>query len=255
MKRRNVLLGVSFTAAVFAESALVALTARPVADVARDAGGRHIGMADVEILIENVAHLRRMDFRYGSGRMREQAVRLLHHETTRLLRGSYSDTTGRALLTAVAQAARLAGSMAADVGRSALAQRYYSQALNLATNAGNRLFAAVMLSDMSRLTIQNATGKHCARQAVALARAGTMLAGKATPTLAAQLSAIEARGHALCQDTSASRTAVLAAERHYELVRADSEPPWLSFYTEAELVADLGRALRIAATQHPPHSC
>ncbi len=254
MKRRNVLLGVSFTAAVFAEPALLALTTPPVPDVARDAGSRRIGMADVEILIENIAHLRRMDFRYGSGRIRERAVQLLHHEATTLLRGSYSDAIGRALLTAVAQAARLTGSMAADVGRFTLAQRYYSQALNLATNAGNRLFAAIMLSDMSRLTIQNATGKRCAHQAVALARAGAMavalaragamIAGKATPTLVAQLSAIEARGHALCQDTSASRTAVLAAERHYELVRADGEPPWLSFYTEAELAADIGRALR-----------
>jgi len=107
LKRRSVLLGVSVTAAVFAEPALLALTAPPVADVARDAGGRRIGMADVEILIENVAHLRRMDFRYGSGRIREQAVQLLHHEATTLLRGSYSDVTGRALLTAVAQAARL----------------------------------------------------------------------------------------------------------------------------------------------------
>ena len=251
LKRRSVLLGVSVTAAVFAEPALLALTAPPVADVARDAGGRRIGMADVEILIENVAHLRRMDFRYGSGRIREQAVQLLHHEATTLLRGSYSDVTGRALLTAVAQAARLTGSMAADVGRFALAQRYYIQALNLATNAGNQLFAATMLSDMSRSTIQNASGKRCAHQAVALARAGTTVAGKATPTLAAQLSAIEARGHALFRDTSASRTAVLAAERHYELVRADGEPPWLSFYTEAELSADLGRALRDSGESVP----
>jgi len=244
LKRRNVLLGVSFTAVVFAEQALLALTAPPVTDVARYASSKRIGMVDVEILIENVAHLRRMDFRYGSGRIREQAIQLLHHEAITLLRGSYSNTTGRALLTAVAQATRLAGSMAADVGRFALAQRYYIQALNLATNAGNRLFAATMLSDMSRLTIQNATGKRCARQAVALARAGTTVAGKPTPTLAAQLSAVEARGHALCHDTSASRTAVAAAERHHELVRTDGEPPWLSFYTAAELAADLGRALR-----------
>ncbi len=68
-----------------------------------------------------------MDFRYGSGRIRERAVQLLHHEATTLLRGSYSDSTGRALLTAVAQAARLAASMAAYVGRPALAQRYYIQ--------------------------------------------------------------------------------------------------------------------------------
>lgn len=244
LKRRKFLPGVAFAAAAFAEPALFALTAPPVIDVAR-CGQQRIGMTDVEILTDNVAHLRRMDFRYGSGRIRQTCLQLLHHAATTLLHGSCSDSTGRALLTAVAQAARLAASMAADVGRHALAQRYYIQALNLAMNASNRLFAANILSDMSRLTIQNATGTRCARRAVALARVGTTVAGKATPTLAAKLSAVEARGHALCQDSSASRTAMLEAERHYERFRPDGEPASLSpFYTEADLAADLGRAFR-----------
>ncbi|MGH3900898.1 MAG: helix-turn-helix transcriptional regulator, partial [Pseudonocardiaceae bacterium] len=244
VKRRDFLPGAAFTAAAFAEPALFALTAPPVTDAARDAGSRRIGMTDVDILTDNVAYLRRMDFRLGSGRIRRPCLQLLHHAATTLLHGSYSDPTGRSLLTAVAQAARLAASMAADVGRHALAQRYYIQALNLAMNAGNQLFAATMLSDMSRLVIQNATGQRCAYQAVALARAGKTVAGKATPTLTAQLGAVEARAHALCGDTSAARTAVLEAERHYERFRPDCEPAWLGFYTEAELAADLGRALR-----------
>ncbi|MGH4011483.1 MAG: helix-turn-helix domain-containing protein [Pseudonocardiaceae bacterium] len=244
LRRRDFLPGAAFAAATFAEPALFALTAPSVADATRDGGSRRIGMTDVDTLIGNVAHLRRMDFRCGSGRIRRTCLQLLHHAATTLLHGSYSDSTGRALLTAVAQAARLAASMAADVGRPALAQQYYVQALNLAMNAGNRLFAATILSDMSRLTIQNATGERCARHAVALARAGTTVARKATSMLSAQLSAMEARGHALCQDGSSSRAAVLAAERHYERFLLDSEPAWLSFYTEAELTADLGRALR-----------
>jgi hypothetical protein len=201
-------------------------------------------MADVEILTGNVTQLRKMDFRYGSGRIREQAVQLLHQSATTLLHGSYSDSTGRALLTAVALAARLAAWTATDVGRPDLAQRYYIQALNLTMNAGDRLFAANLLSDMSRLTIQNATGTRCARHAVALARVGITVAGKATPTLAAQLKALEARGHALCRDTSATRIAVLDAERYYERFRPDGEPAWLSFYTDVELAADVGRAFR-----------
>ncbi|MGH3720075.1 MAG: helix-turn-helix transcriptional regulator [Pseudonocardiaceae bacterium] len=244
VKRRVLLPGITFTAAAFAEPALLALAAPPVADAARDAGSRRIGMTDVEILTDSVAQLRRMDFRYGSGRIRVRVVRLLHDEATTLLHGCYSDSTGRALLTAVAQATRLAGFTAVDVGRHALAQRYYVQALNLAMNAGNRLFAGYMLCAMSRLTIKNATGQHCTHQAVALARAGKAVAGKATPALAAVLSAVEARAHALGRDASATRTAVLEAERHYERCRSDGEPAWLSFYTEAELAADLGRALR-----------
>ncbi|MGI8814968.1 MAG: hypothetical protein ACR2G2_06690 [Pseudonocardia sp.] len=52
---------------------------------------------------------------------------------------------------------------------------------------------------------------------VALARAGTTMAGTATPTLAAELNALQARAHALCRD--ATRAAVLDAERHYERSR------------------------------------
>lgn len=167
VKRRNFVSATAVTAAAFVEPALFALTEPPVADAARDAAGRRIGMADVQIITSNVAQLRRLDFRYGSGRIRERAVQLLHRAATTLLHGSYSDSTGRALLTAVAQAARLAASIAADVGDHGLAQRYYIQALNLAMNGGNRLFAANILSDMSRLTIQNVAGRRCARHAVA----------------------------------------------------------------------------------------
>lgn len=146
----------------------------------------------------------------------------------------------------------LAGSMAADVGRHSLAQRYYIQTLNLSMSAGDRLYAANVLSHMSRMTVQignvAATDEdraRNARQAIALARAGQGVAqGKATPALNALLHAVEARGHALLGDSQASRKNVLEAERQYERSEAAAEPSWLSFYTSAELAADLGRCLR-----------
>lgn len=70
--------------------------------------------------------------------------------------------------------------MSADVGRDALAQRYYIQALDLAMRAGDRIFAAEVLATMSRLTVrtgENVPAGHDVlrngRQAVALARAAT----------------------------------------------------------------------------------
>lgn len=251
MDRRKFLLGTAFTAAAFSEPALFALTVPPAENTARVAG-RRVGMADVEIITENIAHLRRLDHRYGSGRVREQVVQLLHREAGTVVHGSYSEKTGKALLGAVAQASWLAGSMASDVGRHALAQRYYIQTLNLAMSAGDRLYAANVLSHMSRLTVQIGHGavtdhdrlRH-ARQAIALARAGHGVAnGNATPVLSALLHAVEARGHALRGDGNPTRTAVREAQRHYERARPDDEPTWLRFYTEAELAADLGRCLR-----------
>ncbi|GAB3162134.1 hypothetical protein GCM10027059_14120 [Myceligenerans halotolerans] len=251
MDRRKFLLGSAFAAATFSEPALFALTVPPEESTARDAG-RRVGMPDVEIITENITHLRRLDNRFGSGRVRQQVLQLLNREASNVMHGSYSAKTGKVLLSAVAQASWLAGSMAADVGRHSLAQRYYIQTLNLAMSAGDRLYAANVLSHMSRMTVQigqSATTdedriRH-AREAIALARAGQSVAhNKATPVLSALLHAVEARGHALLGDGNSTRTAVLSAERSYERVQADSEPTWLSFYTQAELAADLGRCLR-----------
>ncbi|HWR48184.1 MAG TPA: hypothetical protein VN327_11325 [Pseudonocardiaceae bacterium] len=71
----------------------------------------------MEVLTEQVIHLRKLGCRYGSGRVRAQMVQLLHHEANELLHGSYSEQTGKALLTAVARATRAAGFDAADGGR------------------------------------------------------------------------------------------------------------------------------------------
>jgi hypothetical protein len=127
-------------------------------------------------------------------------VSLLHHEADQLLHGTYSAKTGKALLTAVAQAAKLVG-FTADVGRAALAQRYFIQALELAMAAGDRLYVAAVLSEMSAMMVeigQNALTEddrlRNGRQAVALALAGLAVTqGRATPALAAELHALEAR--------------------------------------------------------------
>jgi HEPN domain-containing protein len=105
---------------------------------------------------------------------------------------------------------------------------------------------------MSRLTVQMSSGARTdedrlrhARQAISLARAGKMVVEReATPALSALLDAVEARGQALAGESDDARTSVLSAEKHYERARSAAEPEWLSFYTEAELAADLGRCLR-----------
>ncbi|MGH3937659.1 MAG: hypothetical protein ACRDTG_03345 [Pseudonocardiaceae bacterium] len=250
MRRRKLLLGSVFAAGAFAEPALLALTVPPVQNTAR-AGGKRVGMAEVQILTEQVTQLRQLDYRYGSGRVREQVVSLLHREANQLLHATYTAKTGKPLLIGVAQAADLAGLASGDVGRHSLAQRYYIQALDLAMAAGDRLFAANVLGSMSRMTLQvgqNALTEHDrlrhGRQAAALARAGLAVTqGTATPVLATVLHAMEARGLALVGDSREAQRAVLAAQRSYESLRPDDEPPWLGLYTEAAFTADIGRCL------------
>ncbi|MGH8917968.1 MAG: hypothetical protein ACRD0H_06445, partial [Actinomycetes bacterium] len=250
MRRRKFLLGSAFSAGAFAEPALIALTVPPTPSTAHTGSGRRIGMADVEVLTQQVTQLRQLDCRYGAGRVRAQMVQLLHHDANELLHGTYSEKTGKAMLSAVAQATRATGFMAADVGRHCLAQRYYIQGIDLAMRAGNPLLATEVLSEMSRMTLtigQNALTEHDrvrhGRHAVALARAGlSFTQGTGDPALAAELHTNEGRGLALLGDTRAARHAVRQAERRYEAVRPHDGAS--VFYTEAALAADLGRCLR-----------
>jgi hypothetical protein len=251
MNRRNLLKGSAFAVAGFAQPALFALTVPPAEGLAR-VGGRRIGPTDVQVITEHLAHLRRLDHHYGAGRVRVQVLHLLHAEANTVLHSSYSEATGRALLEAVAQASWLAGSMASDIGRHALAQQYYVQALNLAMSAGSRLYAANVLSHMSRLTLQIGHGTNDrddrvlhARQAIALARGGIAVAGgEATPALQALLRAVESRGHGLAGDALSAHAARREAERQYARHHHGDGPGWLGFYTQAEIDADLGRCLR-----------
>ncbi|MGH3769982.1 MAG: hypothetical protein ACRDRW_01045 [Pseudonocardiaceae bacterium] len=250
MRRRKLLLGSVFSVAAFAEPTLVALIVPPTQATARAAGQR-VGMADVAVLTEQVAHLSKLKHQFGSGRVREQVVVLLNREANQLLHGSYSDKTGKALLSGVAEATRLAGFMSADTGRDALAQRYHIQALDLAMRAGDRLYAAFVLATMSRLTArigENTPPEYdtsrYGRHAVALARAGLSITqGAATPGLAAELHALEARGLALLGEANAARRAALAAERCHESVRPGDEPPWRIGYSENDFIADVGLCL------------
>ncbi|MGH4018515.1 MAG: hypothetical protein ACRDT0_04575 [Pseudonocardiaceae bacterium] len=248
MRRRKLLLGSVFSVAAFAEPTMVALLVPPAQGTAR-AVGQRVGMADVAVLTEQIAQLSKMKEQFGSGRVREQVVVLLNREANQLLHGSYSEKTGKALLSGVAQATRLAGFMSADVGRDALAQRYYIQALDLTMRAGDRFYAAFVLATMSRMTVrigENTPAEHDTlrhgRQAVALARAGlTITQGAVTPALAAELHALEVRGLALLGEASAARRAALAAQRVYESVRPGDDLAWRQdFYTEDALIADLG---------------
>lgn len=247
MRRRRFLLGSTFSVAAFAEPALFALTVPPAQSTAQ-VGDQRVGMAEVDILTENVTHLSRLGDQHGSGRVRGQLVALLHREANQLLHSSYSEKVGRALLSAVARATRAAGFMSGDVGRHALAQRYHIQALDLAMRAGDRQYGADILQEASRLTVrigENAPAgqdmQRHGRQAVALARAGLTIAeGTATPALIAKLHAVEARGFALLGDTREVRHAVLAAQRCYETVSPEDAA---LFYTGDGFEADLGRCL------------
>jgi len=121
----------------------------------------------------------------------DESDQYLDTDADRLLRGRYTGAVGSALFSTVAEATLLAAWMSYDSApRSALAQRYFIQALALAQAGGDQLLGASILDAMSHQATYTGRFTEAANLARA-ARAGTT--GIATATLTAHFHTMEAR--------------------------------------------------------------
>jgi tetratricopeptide (TPR) repeat protein len=203
--------------------------------------GRSVGLSDVESIRATCDMFSQLDDRFGGAHARRSLVQYLSTSATDLLGGSYSDVTGQALFTAVAESTLLAAWMSYDAGVHGLAQRYFIQALRLADAAGDRLLAGSILDAMSHQA--TFLGRH--REAANLARAArTGTRGIATATLTAHFHAMEARALALGGDRAAAEKALSEAVRVYERRRPGTDPDWISYFDDAELNAEFSHCYR-----------
>src|SRR6266571_438594 len=125
--------------------------------------------------------------------------------------------------------------------RSALAQRYFIQALALAQAGGDQLLGASILDAMSHQATY--TGRFA--EAANLARAArTGTAGIVTATLTAHFHTMEARALARLGDAKACDRALAEAVREFERRRPEDDPGWIRYFDEAELAAEFGHCLR-----------
>ncbi|MET7612749.1 regulator [Streptomyces seoulensis] len=228
----------------------------PTPPVERPSGHRVTG-GDLAALRSVGELFRALDDQYGGGHARQALVRYLEHECEPMLRGSYSEQTGRRLFGAAADLTRLAGWTSYDIAAHGLAQRYFVQALRLAQAAGDRAYGSYVLVTMSRQAVYLGHG----REAVQLARVAQQGVGTgATPVVQALLHAVEARAHAVLGETRACTGALVRAERALETARpGDDVPHWARFFDEAQLADELGHCHRDlhqfrAAAQHAERS-
>lgn len=228
----------------------------PAHPVERPSGHRVTG-GDLAALRSVGELFRALDDQYGGGHARQALVRYLEHECEPMLRGSYSEQTGRRLFGAAADLTRLAGWTSYDIAAHGLAQRYFVQALRLAQAAGDRAYGSYVLVTMSRQAVYLGHG----REAVQLARVAQQGIGTgATPVVQALLHAAEARAHAVLGETRACTGALVRAERALETARpGDDVPHWARFFDEAQLADELGHCHRDlhqfrAAAQHAERS-
>ncbi|KOG53430.1 transcriptional regulator [Streptomyces griseoflavus] len=231
------------------------------ADVSRD-GLTRVSMADIEMLRAARTHYEQMYRKAGGIATRTRVVGFLNTEAAPLLRGSYTDATGRQLHRATGGLVAVAGICAYDSDALGLAQRYFHQALRLAKASGDRGLGAYIIA----LLVNQSLFVREYRQAVAFAEAALRTAGpQITPALAADLYAMQAKAYARLGDGASALSCIRRAEAAAERIRPGQEPdetdyvqPGLVNVQVAEALLSLGdlRAAREhadAAVDTPTH--
>lgn len=198
--------------------------------------GRAIGAVDVEALRARTARLRRLDDYLGGA----DTFRLYAAETeataTLLTDTSYSENTGRALLSLYAEQAQQAGWAAFDAGAGAQAERLFSASLTAARTAGDAPLAGNALALAAyQATSSGRSGVDTA--AAAVREAGPHAPGRARALLLQRL----AWAHASAGQITAAQYALdLAQDAGAEASDTDT-PDWAAWADEREQRIITGR--------------
>lgn len=189
-------------------------------DVSRT-GPRRVGTADIAMLRAARAHYELMYRKAGGIATRSRIIGFLNAETAPLLRGGYSDATGRQLHRATGALVAVAGICAYDSDAHGLAQRYFHQALRLAKASGDRGLGGYVIA----LLVNQSLFLAEYRQSVAFAESALRAAGgEITPALAADLHAMQAKAYAHLGDGPNARRCIRHAESEAARIRPDREP-------------------------------
>ena len=208
----------------------------------RDTGSRpsRLSEQELELLEATTVMFREWDSQCGGGLRRKAVVGQLH-EVTDLLQESHPESVAQRLYRITADLAALAGWMSYDVGLQPTAQKYLVLALHAAKEAGDRPLGAFILSSMSRQMI-HLDRPDDALELVHLAQYGSR--DSASATTQAMLHALEARAYANMGQVNKCHRAVRMAEDTFADARAADDPPWIGFFTEAELRAENAHSYR-----------
>ncbi len=208
-------------------------------------GRRQIDLATVERLEQRLDGLRRLDDVLGGGELR----RLAHTEYGMLSDlahdATYDAETGRRLMAAIAEAARLTGWLHFDSGHHAAAQSYWIAALRASATAGDVQTGANILGFMAIQTYTVGSSRD-AINLVETAQRNSI--GRTTPRVRAMLHARAARAHSKAGDGASHARELDAARSSLSVGTHDNDPAWAYWVTEGEIewiagssALDLGR--------------
>jgi hypothetical protein len=187
---------------------------------------------------------RSADLQVGGGHLYASVIKYLQADVAPRLFGSDGAGDDRAVFTAAAALTEMAGWMAHDAGRDAVARQHFGRSLALAGVGGDPQLSAHVLGSMSHL----ASHLGQPEEAIEMARQGqaALHTGPANPGLEARLLALEARGLAGQGDKDAAGCVqlLLCAEKALEDTPAEPTSPWVSQFDEGSLASEATRCMR-----------
>ncbi|MFC5720396.1 tetratricopeptide repeat protein [Streptomyces gamaensis] len=220
----------SSTAAVTAASLEAALGPAPAAAAGRAV--RRVGEAEACAVEAAVVRIRLLDDRHGADGIYRRAARPLRVACALLDAGARRQSVADRLHAGAGELAVSVGWLAHDSGRFADARSHYAEALAMARVAGDAALEAHAFCNTSFLARDAGRPREAVRAAQAAQRAGRHLA---SPRLLSLLALREAGGWAGLGDRHACEGALLRARELFARGEREADPPWMTFFGEAEL--------------------
>ncbi|HWM39185.1 MAG TPA: transcriptional regulator [Streptomyces sp.] len=210
-------------------------------DVSHD-GAHEVSEVDVAVLHAARGHYEHLYRNAGGVATRPRVVGFLTGEVAPLLRGGYSDRTGRELCRAAGSLAAVSGICAYDADEQGLAQRYFHQALRLGKASGDRHFGGYVVA----LLVNQALFLGDNRRAIACAEAVLRTPGPhATPALATDLYAMQAKAYARIGDRRGAYDRMRSAESCSTRIRPEEEPEETGYVQPGLVQVRLAEALLV----------
>ncbi|NKY29555.1 helix-turn-helix domain-containing protein [Nocardia gamkensis] len=198
-----------------------------------------VGRTEVERIIRSVADIHELQLIGGGDRLCSITANEVRYVEQLLDSGSYTDQVGRALTGAGAEMMTAAGWVHYDAGRWREARRYYADAAQAATAAGDGIAASHAWINACLLSYRDGARP---KEGVQLAEAAQLAARRdGGPKLRALAAIREAEAHSFTGDRAAMVAAVSRAHRAFESTRGN-DPDYLAHLSEAQLSGLTGLA-------------
>lgn len=201
--------------------------------------GRRIGTAQASRIYQRVVELRHLDDHLSCRDLEPLAIREYAAIAKIVRDGSYTEETGRSLLTSLAEAAQITGWIESDASHHTQAETRYLQGVQAAQEAGDRAVAANLLSCLA----YQWTNLGRAQDAGLLAATALHGAGPdAAPVVQALLGERLAYALAHAGDRDGAARALDQVDDAYEAhSHGDAEPEWTYWLDRDEITVMAAR--------------